>query len=128
MHRVFHAQDPSQSVHFRHNCLRQTADRQKHHYFIDKLLHSLFHSYFSLAVETRCLNVHETDLALNWSLKILISRYSQLRFDQITAGKTLKSTLFMGQYITNFSDTLSPFQVTNGHRESFHKKTVKENK
>ena len=72
--------------------------------------------------------MHETDLALNWSLKILISRYSQLWFDQITAGKTLESTLFMGQYKTNLSDTLSHFQVTNGHRESFHKKTVKENK
>jgi len=34
----------------------------------------------------------------------------------------------MGQYKTNLSDTLSHFQVTNGHRESFHKKTVKENK
>ena len=30
----------------------------------------------------------------------------------------------MGQYKTNFRDTVRLFQVTNGHRESFHKKTV----
>jgi len=31
----------------------------------------------------------------------------------------------MGQYKTNFRDTLRLFQVTNGHTEPFHKKTVK---
>ena len=31
----------------------------------------------------------------------------------------------MGQFKTSFRDTLRLFQVTNGHRESFHKKTVK---
>ena len=31
----------------------------------------------------------------------------------------------MGQFKASFRDTLRLFQVTNGHRESFHKKTVK---
>ena len=31
----------------------------------------------------------------------------------------------MGQYKTSFRDALRFFQVTNGHRELFHKKTVK---
>ena len=30
----------------------------------------------------------------------------------------------MGQYETNFCDSLRLFQMTNGHREPYHKKTV----